>query len=121
MNKSPYIVIQSSQAPYSSSHAIDALEAAIAATNIGLEVIFIFIDEGVYQLLNNQENMAITHKSMFKQLLALPLYDVERIYAQSSALNAYNIPIPTNMPDLRPIDDANIVDLCKHAQHVLVF
>lgn len=80
-----YIMIQTSQAPYSTSAAIDALEAAYAATNIGLSVKFMFIDDGVFQLLNHQHSDAIAHKNMAKKLAALPMFDVEDIYVCASS------------------------------------
>ena len=121
MNKSPYIVIQSTQPPYSSSCAIDALEAAFAAANIGLEVIFIFVGEGVYQLLDKQENSAIFHKSMYKKLKALPLFDVDKIYAQHSSLIEHSVSLPIQMPNISAISDTELVDCCKQAKHVMVF
>ena len=121
MNKSPYIVIQTTQPPYSSSSAIDALEAALAATNIGVNVIFVFVGEGVYQLHNKQENSAIFHKSTFKKLKVLPLFDVDKIYAQHSSLIEHGVSLPNQMTNISPISDTELVDICKQAKHVLVF
>jgi tRNA 2-thiouridine synthesizing protein C len=121
MNKSPYIVIQSTQPPYSSSCSIDALEAALAATNIGLEVMFIFVGEGVYQLLDKQENSAICHKSTFKKLKALPLFDIDKIFALHSSLIEHSVSLPIQMPNISAISDTELIDYCKQANHVLVF
>lgn len=121
MNKSDYIVIQSTQAPYSSSSAVDAIEAAMGATNIGLEVVFVFVGEGVYQLVSKQENTSISHKSIFKKLLALPLYDVERIFVLSSSLSQYNVSVPQSMPSVNAMSDIDFVSLCTNAKQVLVF
>lgn len=121
MTKPEYIVIQSTQPPYSSSYSVDALEAAMGATNIGLEVVFIFVGEGVYQLLNNQENTGISHKSIFKKLMALPLYDVERICALSTSLSQHSVTIPQSMANISVLNDVDFVSLCKYAKQVLVF
>lgn len=121
MTGSDYIVIQSSQPPYSSSCAIDALEAAMGATNIGLKVVFIFVGEGVYQLLNNQDNVRIFHKSIFKKLMTMPLYDVERVYALSTALSEHKVTIPKAMPNISALNDTEFVYLCQHARQILVF
>jgi tRNA 2-thiouridine synthesizing protein C len=51
---SPYIVIQTTHSPYSSSAAIDAIDAAFAATNIGQSVVYVFAGDGVFQLTRNQ-------------------------------------------------------------------
>jgi tRNA 2-thiouridine synthesizing protein C len=121
MTKPDYIVIQSTQAPYSSSYAIDAIEAAMGATNIGLEVVFIFVGEGVYQLQSNQDNNAISHKSIFKKLLALPLYDIEKVCVLSSSLSQYKVTIPQSIPNLSTLSDIDFVSLCSDAKQVLVF
>ena len=121
MTKPDYIVIQTTQPPYSSSYSIDALEAAMGATNIGLEVVFIFVGEGVYQLLNSQNNDVISHMSIFKKLMALPLYDVETVYVLSTALSEHNVCIPKEMPNISAIDDGEFVSVCQHAKQVLVF
>lgn len=121
MNNSSYIVIQTTRPPYSTSDSIEALEAAMAATNLGIEVVFIFVGEGVYQLLSKQENTVIFHKSMFKKLLALPLFDIESIHAESSALIQYDVGLPVEMPLINALDGSQIADLCRFAKHVLVF
>lgn len=121
MTQSDYIVIQSTQPPYSSSYSIDALEAAMGATNIGLALVFIFVGEGVYQLISGQDNAGISHKSTFKKLMALPLYDVERVCALSTSLSEHNVNIPDAMSTIGVLDDVEFVSLCQHAKQVLVF
>jgi len=121
MINSAYVLIQSCRAPYSSSYPIDALEAAFAATNMGLELRFVFVGEGVLQLIQEQGNTSIAHKSIFKKLGALPLFDIEKIYVQSTALSKYNVSIPQSMPNIETVSDAKLASLCQYAQHVLVF
>jgi tRNA 2-thiouridine synthesizing protein C len=116
-----YIVIQTTQAPYSTSASIDAFEAALAATNIGLQVVYIFVANGVFQLQGGQQNNAIKHKSVYKKLSALPLFDIECLFAQSSALSENMVDLAEVPLDIRTIDDHQIIELCKQAKHVLVF
>lgn len=121
MSTKPYIVVQTSQSPYHTSSAIDALEAALAATNIGLEVIFIFVGEGVFQLNDNQQNELISHKSIFKKLKALPMYDIEQVYVQQAALKLYGVSLPNKMPILNSVSEEKIANICAQAKQVLVF
>ncbi len=121
MNNTPYIVIQTTHAPYSTSYAVDALEAAMAATNVGLKVVFIFMHEGVFQLLSSQQPALISHKNIAKRILALPLFDVEDIFVQRSALMQFDIDMNNIKLDIELIDNHRISDLCKQAEHVLVF
>ncbi|MFT6269082.1 MAG: tRNA 2-thiouridine synthesizing protein C [Alphaproteobacteria bacterium] len=117
----PYIVIQTTQPPYSTGNAIDSLEAALAATNIGLRVIYIFVGDGVFQLLNNQQNELISHKSVYKKLTALPLFDVNLIFAQGAAIRANQISVNEINLDVNIIEGSEMVKICARAQHVLVF
>lgn len=117
----PYIVIQSTRAPYSSSAAVDCFEAALAATNIGLQVVFIFVEDGVLQLMQTQQNGLIQHKSIFKRLSALPLFDIEILYAQASALSTREVTLDQLELNVSAISDAAIYALCEKAQQILVF
>jgi tRNA 2-thiouridine synthesizing protein C len=117
----PYIVIQSTHAPYSTSASIDSMDAALAASNIGLTVVYIFMYDGVFQLLSKQQNQSIGYKSVFKKLMALPLFDVELLFAQASAVEINQVSLDDIAIDVTAIDDSQIVTLCENAQHVLVF
>lgn len=120
-----YILIQTTAAPYASSHSIDALEAALAATNIGMSVKFIFIDDGLYQLANNQQSQAVGHKNLAKKLSALPLFDVDDVYVctESAKKRHINLVDNTLMASLSAnvIDNKQLLSLVEHADHVLVF
>ncbi|MFT4652475.1 MAG: tRNA 2-thiouridine synthesizing protein C [Patiriisocius sp.] len=117
----PYIVIQTTQPPYSSSTAIDSIEAALAATNIGIKIIYMFVGDGVYQLLNEQRSRLISHKSVYKKLNALPLFDVDLLFAQASAIRDNKISLNEVSLTINVIEDAKLVEICAKAQQVLVF
>lgn len=117
----PYIVIQTTQPPYSSSTAIDSIEAALAATNIGIRIVYMFVGDGVYQLLNEQHNNIISHKSVYKKLNALPLFDVDLLFAQATAIHDNKISLSEISLNINLIEDAQLVEICAKAQQVLVF
>jgi tRNA 2-thiouridine synthesizing protein C len=120
-----YILIQTTAAPYSTSLGIDALEAAFAATNIGLRVKFVFIDDGIYQLLNHQQSQAIGHKSLAKKLSALPLFDIEDIYVCAHSARERQIDLTDNLLvnslSVCVVDNQEMKGLLDHADHILVF
>jgi tRNA 2-thiouridine synthesizing protein C len=117
----PYIVVQTSQAPYSTSAPIDALEAALAASNIGLKVVYMFIGDGVFQLIHEQRNIEISHKSVYKKLTALPLFDVDLLFAQALAIHNNKISLNKIRLNVNVIENEEIVKICAKAQQVLVF
>lgn len=119
--KEPYLVIQSTQAPYSTSACIDAMEAALAASNLGISVVFLLVDDGVFQLVAEQNSQAISHKSIYKKLSVFPLFDIELLFAQHSAIVSNGISIDNLRFDVKTLEDPQIVELCQQATHVLVF
>jgi tRNA 2-thiouridine synthesizing protein C len=74
------LLIISTQVPYATSAAQDALEAALAASNVGLDVTFVFAQQGLYQLLDGQDSSCVQKKSIVKQIKVLPLYDIDAVY-----------------------------------------
>ena len=117
----PYIVIKTTQPPYSTSSSVDALEAAMAASNIGIKVIFVFADDGVYQLNETQEAAIIEHKSIYKRLKALPLFDIDDVYVQATAVIARNINLEACEIDYKLHGDESLCNVYSSAQQVLVF
>ena len=120
-----YILVKTTQPPYSSSAAIDAIEAALAATNIGLNVKYLFINDGVYQLLNNQNSELIAHKNTSKKLSALPLFDVEDIYVCAQSATQRNIDMLTQdlvkALSVESLNAKQIFNLANNAKQILVF
>lgn len=115
------MLVISTQAPYHSSSAIDAIEAALAASNVGLQVQFVLQGDGVYQLSEAQKPDAISHKNISKQLKALPLYDIEDIYVCESESNAGRLRIINSAPFDKHIEQTEMQRLIREAKHVLVF
>jgi tRNA 2-thiouridine synthesizing protein C len=74
------------RAPYGKSTAREALDALLAASAYDQELSLLFMDDGVFQLLNNQNPKQIKQKSMSASLQALELYGIERIYCHAGSL-----------------------------------
>jgi len=116
---SPYILIQSTHLPYSTSYPIDAYEAALAASNLGLKVKFVFVDKAIHQLNAHQQARSIAHKSIAKKLMALPLFDIEDLFLLHQA--PQRVKHLVLQEEIKIITDAQFQNLCSQAQHVLVF
>lgn len=74
--------------PYGASFAREALDVALACAAFDQRAALLFLGDGVLQLLPAQRAEAIGQKPLDKQLGALPLYDVDEIYAEADALRA---------------------------------
>ncbi len=74
-------------APYGNNLAHEALDAALATSIYGQELTLIFMGDGVFQLLHQQESKAIHQKNLEKQLTALEFYDIEKVFACKHSLD----------------------------------
>lgn len=83
---SKHLVYLFRSAPYGSPVAQEGLEALLAAAVFEQQLSVIFIDEGVFQLIEQQN--PLQQKNHAKMLQALSMYDVDRCYvhAPSAAL-----------------------------------
>lgn len=91
MNKK--ILLISRQAPYGKSTAREALDVALAAAVYDQTITILFMDDGVFQLLSNQQSQSVDQKNIASTLSALELYGIENIYAHEGSLKARGIEI----------------------------
>ena len=104
MSVSKQIAVVCRQPPYGSSLAREALDAAMAAAAFDQQVSMIFLGDGVWQLCRYQQSEGIGQRSLEKSLAMLPLYDVDRLYADADALrqrglNASDLSLPVELLD----------------------
>ena len=79
----------SRQSPYSSQLARAALDAALAAAVFEQNVSVLFMDDGVWQLLSQQQTTAVETKNLEKTLRSLEHYDLDRLYYEQAAPAGY--------------------------------
>lgn len=80
------LLLVQQQPPYSSASANEALDLALAAGAFEQKVALLFIDDGVYQLLNDQEPSSLQQKNIEKMLAALGIYGITKIAAENASL-----------------------------------
>jgi tRNA 2-thiouridine synthesizing protein C len=74
--------------PYAGALAYEALEAVLVAGVFEQEVTVVFMDDGVYQLLRDQNANAVGVRNVGRGLRALETYDVKQIYVDAESLAA---------------------------------
>ena len=99
------------QPPYGSAGARAALDLAMAAAAFEQDVSLLFLGAGVSQLIAGQQSDAIGEKSLEKQLAALPLYDVDELYADADALQRYGLAASELSLPVQLLDTAGIAQL----------
>ena len=78
-------------APYAGSRAYETLEALLVAAVFDQQVSVLFTDDGVYQLLKEQDPSGIESRSVGAGLKSLSTYDVERVFASAQSLEARGV------------------------------
>ncbi len=96
INSSKTVSIISRQAPYGSNRAQQSLDIALAAAVFEQTVNYIFMGDGVYQLLGNQNATSIQSKTLVNALETLDLYGIESIFVDSQSLRERNL-IPKDL------------------------
>ncbi len=73
-------------APYGNNRAQLCLDAAFASAVFEQDVSYLLMDDGVYQLLSDQNAENIHSKSLGNMLETLDLYGIEKVYVHQDSL-----------------------------------
>jgi tRNA 2-thiouridine synthesizing protein C len=79
------------RAPYGDSLGRAALDVALASAAFEQDISVLFMDDGVWQLLPEQEASAINHKSAQRTLASFGLYDINTFYVEKASLAMRNL------------------------------
>lgn len=116
------ILFISRHAPYGSSLAKDALDAMLAASAYDQALSVLFMDDGVFQLLKNQNTYDIAQKNFAAILPALPLYEINSIYVHYESLIKRHITINELVLDgVQIIDSKAVSSLLAQQDQLLSF
>lgn len=109
------------QPPYGASFAREALDMALACAAFDQRVALLFLGDGVLQLAPGQSAEQIGQKPLDKQLGALPLYDVDELYADAEAFTARGLVANDSVLPVRLLSTAEISALLTEQDIVLGF
>jgi tRNA 2-thiouridine synthesizing protein C len=86
------------RAPHGSIYAHESLEVVLIGAAFEQDVTLAFIDDGVYQLLQNQDTSGIGVKNFAPTFRALGDYDVNQIYVEQESLELRGLSKDDLMP-----------------------
>ena len=69
-----------SKAPYGTVYSLEVLEMVLISAAFEQDVHLMFIDDGIYQIVKNQDPQAIEIKNHSKTYRALEGYDIEKLF-----------------------------------------
>lgn len=78
-------------APYGNNRPLLCLEMALASAAFDQQVNYVFLDDGVYQLLKTQNAAIIGQKTIGNALEALKLYGIENAIVDRESLDKRSI------------------------------
>ena len=106
-------------APYGSNRPKMSLDAALATAVFEQEVNYLFMDDGVYQLLANQNGEPIQAKTLGNALQTLELYGIEKIYVDSASLAARKLQPGDLAIDVSVVDAPDMRTLLERSDFVI--
>jgi tRNA 2-thiouridine synthesizing protein C len=86
------------KAPHGSIYAQESLEVVLIGAAFEQDVTLAFIDDGVYQLMQNQDTSGIGTKNFAPTFRALGDYDVSQIYVERESLELRGLSKEDLMP-----------------------
>ncbi len=107
-------------APYGNALAREGLEAALACGAMGAKTSVLYINEGVWQLLEPQDSGAIDCKNQAAMASALALYDVEDIWVDGASLQQRKLS-SADIQAGKIIDTARVQELLATSNSILSF
>lgn len=113
------LLLISRQSPYGGSYAREALDIALSAAAFEVEVGLLFMDDGVFQLLKEQDTRASGNKNLEAVLSALSLYDIQRLWVDEASLKTRKLPVDALSLPVSVCDNATIRRLIAEHDRVL--
>ncbi len=74
------------KAPYGTIYAWESLEVVLIAAAFDQDISLVFADDGVYQLMKDQNTEEVGMKNFSKTYSALGDYDIKKIYIEQESL-----------------------------------
>jgi len=109
------------RAPHGSPHGREALDLALLSASFEQEVSLIFVDDGVLNLIKDQQPERVGAKDYIATFGALPLYDVDTVLACEESLLEYDLE-PTELTiEVEKVSPSMITEQLTQVDEVLVF
>lgn len=118
MKKTLYI---QQHAPFSCESPQEQLDAMLVGAAFGQHISVLFQDEGIWQLLADQNGQPLHKRNLAAQLQALELYEVRDLYVDAQALQARGLSAHELALPVTPLDAGGIQALIADHDFLLRF
>ena len=113
------ITFISRAAPYGENNGKLCMDIALAAAVFEQKINYVFLDDGVYQLLSNQSPEAIASKPVGAALEAFDLYGIENVYVDKNSLSSRNLTQQELVIKAKVADSDLIAELIQNSKSVI--
>lgn len=113
------VLMISRQAPWAGIAAGEALDIALAAGAFDLPLSILFMDDGVLQLLAQQQPQLLEQKDLSANLQALPMFGIEQLYVARHCLIERGIADSDLAAPAEVLDDEQIQQLIRQFDHLV--
>lgn len=107
------------RAPYGDSTTRETLDAALAAAAFEQNVQLLFIGDGVWNLLLEQNADCINSKDTGKMLQALNYYDIEAVFSDNTSLQERGLSADNLAIAVKNLNDDAVKNLVRAADCVI--
>lgn len=105
--------------PWTGLAARETLDIALAGGAFDLPISMLWLDEGVWQLVGEQQPQQLEQKNLPAQLSALPMFGVEQLYVAQHSLEQRSLTAADLMLEVTLVDTEQIAQLIQQHQQVL--
>ncbi|WP_313038109.1 sulfurtransferase complex subunit TusC [Stutzerimonas nitrititolerans] len=113
------MLIITRQSPWSGPSAREALDIALAGGAFELPLGMLFLDDGVFQLVQAQQGGVLQQKDLTANLQALPMFGVDSLYVAQSSLEARGLDQNALSLPVEVLDDSTLRTLINRYDHVI--
>ena len=117
-HQSKTLTFVSRRPPYGGENSQVCLELVLASAVFDQRVHYVFVEDGVYQLLASQQPDGIGSKNLGASLGALELYGVDKVYVDQQSLLARNLTSKDLIVYAEILDDEKLRSLIRESDVV---
>jgi tRNA 2-thiouridine synthesizing protein C len=110
-----------SYSPGQQVKAREALDAILATAVFGQSLKLVFCGAGVWQLVKAQGDYSGSDKALADSLAALPLYDIDAVYADEQSLLERGLGPQDLLPLVQSISSREVAELIADCHGILSF
>lgn len=109
------------KAPHGTIYAMEALEALLVAAAFEQDVSVLFADDGVYQIVKDQNTAAIGVKDFSQAYRALKTYGIDKLYVEGESMRTRGLTTDDFLVSVVVLDSKRTGELMERQDVILNF